>query len=753
MTAAVDSLPPLPARSARADALELLASMRFAIALLTVICIASAIGTVLQQGQPLVNYVDAFGPYWAEVFGALGLFNIYSSGWFLVILAFLVISTSLCIARNVPKILTDLRTFKENVRVRALDAFHHKAHGSAEGAPAEVRDRVLATLAALGWQVKAQERLGAASATGAASGVPAGAAGAVGEAGTMIAARRGRANKLGYIAAHSAIVLVCLGGLFDGEMVTKTQAWWQDLVPFKGNNPGPKNSLGVDNPAYRAQLFVPEGARSGSAVLNLPQGMLLQPLPFEVELRKFIVEYYDTGMPKRFASEIVVHDARDKSTHAATVEVNKPFVYDGVTIFQSSFEDGGSTVELKPHALYGQRVQEGDVFKGMVGGDAITVPRALSPREALSVEITGLRPVNVEDLAQADGATQAEDTPKAGGGSTDARGVNFQELGRQLGSDHKSAADRRLTNIGPSVTYKLRDAAGQAREYQNYMLPVHIGGQPLFLLGVRSAPSEPFRFLRVPADDQMQLTGWLRLREALADAGMRQQAVQRFSTRGADGQPGELVAQLALSSQRVLELYAGVHNVVDPAQLDGAPQAAPTAGFQALTDFIEKAVPEAERERASATLIRILNGTLFELLNVVREHDGLKPLSPDEPATGAFMTQAVLSLSDANAYPAPFILLPSAFEQRQASVFQVTRTPGRNVVYLGCILLIVGVFAMLYVRERRVWVWVRADEAQPGRTAITLALSSTRQTLDTDHEFDRLRHTLLPSPATQDEVI
>ena len=37
------------------DALELLASMRFAIALLTVICIASAIGTVIIQGEPLVN--------------------------------------------------------------------------------------------------------------------------------------------------------------------------------------------------------------------------------------------------------------------------------------------------------------------------------------------------------------------------------------------------------------------------------------------------------------------------------------------------------------------------------------------------------------------------------------------------------------------------------------------------------------------------------------------------------------------------
>ena len=51
------------------------------------------------------------------------------------------------------------------------------------------------------------------------------------------------------------------------------------------------------------------------------------------------------------------------------------------------------------------------------------------------------------------------------------------------------------------------------------------------------------------------------------------------------------------------------------------------------------------------------------------------------------------------------------FKQVQASVFQVTRSPGRNIVYLGCALLILGVFAMLYVRERRVWVWLSAAEA------------------------------------------
>ena len=99
-----DDLPsPVTARhSVRRELLDLLASMRFAIALLTVICITSAIGTVVKQGEPMVNYVDQFGPFWAEAFGALGLYRIYSAPWFLVILGFLVVSTSLCIARNTP---------------------------------------------------------------------------------------------------------------------------------------------------------------------------------------------------------------------------------------------------------------------------------------------------------------------------------------------------------------------------------------------------------------------------------------------------------------------------------------------------------------------------------------------------------------------------------------------------------------------------------------------------------------------------
>jgi cytochrome c biogenesis protein len=319
------------------------------------------------------------------------------------------------------------------------------------------------------------------------------------------------------------------------------------------------------------------------------------------------------------------------------------------------------------------------------------------------------------------------------------RGVNLTELSKHLGSGAKPPGDKKLVNIGPSVTYKLRDAAGQAREFQNYMVPVSLNGQTVFLLGVRDTPAEAFRFLRVPADENGRMDSWLRLRQALADEGMRREAVHRFATHAVPADRPELASQLGVSAQRALDLFAGV--VVLPKAAGDKGGASPVGGLQALSDFIEKVVPEAERERTSSTLVRILNGTLFELMNLSREKAGLPDLPSDSEPARAFMTQAVLSMSDAALYPVPMTLMLDGFEQRQASVFQVTRTPGRNVVYLGCVLLIVGVFAMLYIRERRLWVWLRSDES--GGTLVKMALSATRHTLDTDAEFERVRAAVL----------
>jgi len=141
-------------------------------------------------------------------------------------------------------------------------------------------------------------------------------------------------------------------------------------------------------------------------------------------------------------------------------------------------------------------------------------------------------------------------------------------------------------------------------------------------------------------------------------------------------------------------------------------------------------------------LVRILNGTLFELMQLSRERAGLPPLSRDE-SVQRYMSQVVLALSDGFFYPAPMVFQLTDFEHVQASVFQVARAPGQTIVYIGCALLIIGVFAMLYVRDRRIWVWIAPRD---GGADAMMALSSNRKTMDADKEFDGLKaHLLTPN--------
>jgi cytochrome c biogenesis protein len=691
-----------PRSQAGRDALELLSSMRFAISLLTVICIASVIGTVVKQGEPANNYVNQFGPFWAEVFGAVGLYTVYSAPWFLLILGFLVVSTSLCIARNTPKILADLRAMKEQVREQALAAFHHRASGArATESPDAALQRVSALLQRAGWKAKAEVR----------------------PHGTMVAARKGAANKIGYLAAHSAIVLICIGGLLDGDLIVRTQMALLGKSVYSGSglvgDVKPEHRLSPANPTFRGNLMVPEGQRAGTAILSMPSGVVLQDLPFDVELKKFIVEYYATGMPKLFASEIVIHDHETKQAIPATVKVNEPAFHRGVAIYQSSFDDGGSSLKLRALPL-GAGGQPFDV-EGVVGGSSDLT----SGNDKLTLEYTGLRVINVENL----GGESAS--------STDVRRVDLATtLQDHLGSGAKSRTKKELRNVGPSVTYKLRDSAGQAREFQNYMLPVELDGRRVFLAGVRDTPAEAFRYLRIPADDQGELATWVGLRRALDDPPMRAEAVRRYVAQAAPADRADMAQQLAATATRALALFAGAEAPAKDAAADAA-----RGGLPALGQFIESSVPEAERARISDVLLRIVNGTLFELANLAREKAGTKPLAPGD-TTQAFMTQAVLALSDAQFYPAPLLFQLADFKQVQASVFQVARAPGKNIVYLGAVLLIVGVFAMLYIRERRLWVWIEADGA--GGSRLTAALSSNRRTLDTDLEFEQFRRALWP---------
>jgi cytochrome c biogenesis protein len=582
--------------------------------------------------------------------------------------------------------------------------------------PQAAYDRVAALLVAQGWRAKAQVRRPGADSKG--------------QAGTMIAARKGMANKLGYLAAHSSIVLICVGGLSDGDMMVRLQMALQGKSVFSGGGliteVPEQHRLPEGSLTYRGNVLVPEGGRQGVALLNMPGGVVLQDLPFDIELKKFIVDYYETGMPKLFASEIVIHDRATGDARPATVKVNEPAFHRGVAIYQSSFDDGGSRLKLRVLPLGGGKTFE---VEGRVGEDTALV----SDKERLKLEFAGLKVINVENFT---------DTTGAVGSGADVRKVDLKtSITDHLGSGAKAPGEKTMRNVGPSVTYRLRDESGQAREFHNYMVPFEIDGQMVLLAGVRDNVNEPFRYLRLPVDENSAIDSWMILRHALLNPQARELAARRYAIQATPpGQP-ELQSQIQATALRALSLFAGSERPADGVSTEDAP-----GGLTSLTVFLERSVPAEERARISEVLLRILNGSLFELLNMARQQSGMPAMESGERAQ-SFMTQAVLSLSDSFYYPAPVMAQLASFEQKQASVFQVARAPGKTLVYVGSVLLIIGVFAMLYVRERRLWIWIQDDGA--GGSRLSAALSTTRKTLDADKEFEALKVALLEPAAAE----
>ncbi len=110
-------------------------------------------------------------------------------------------------------------------------------------------------------------------------------------------------------------------------------------------------------------------------------------------------------------------------------------------------------------------------------------------------------------------------------------------------------------------------------------------------------------------------------------------------------------------------------------------------------------------------------------------------MQPDD-TTNRFVQSSINALSDSFLYGSPVYLQLDSFKQVQASVFQLTRAPGKKVVYLGSLLLVLGIFSMFYVRERRLWFWLKDTDRG---VHVVMAMSSARKTFDFEREFGDTR--------------
>ena len=602
--------------------------MRFAITMLSIVAIASIIGTVIKQSEPYNNYLIQFGQFWFPVFEQFDLYNIYQAFWFLIILLFLVISTTLCVSRNTPKILKDIKKFQSSLTPSSMKKFRNyyefKSHKNLE--------EISKIFMRQGFQIKKSNNP------------------------SLVIAKKGTLQKLGYIFTHLAIIVISVGGLLDGNLLFKIQQTLGikevETRNLKFSEVPSKSQLNENNFSYRATLMLNEQEKNDKALIRAKDGYLVQHLPFEIKLDKFYIEHYSTGQPKSFLSDIrIQHNGEE---FLKTISVNKPVSIDGVTIYQSDFQDGGSRLSLTLMSLF-------DEFKSI----------------GLSAEVYKQNEFNTDNENYV---------------------FEFDDF-REFNIFQVKTNDALATkNIGPSVVYKFRNSSGQALEYQTYQNPIPENDKFYFMSGMREDLQSEFRFLRIPADNNLQIGGYQMFVKNLKSDVLIKKNINQLINKSSF-----LVDEAARKSfqQNTYDIF----------------QTFLRSGYSGIASVIEKSIPIENQETVAESYIKIIY-FLAETIN--------QDLIKNQLIDVSFIQDALNTYSDSFFYgPSPFVIL-NEYEKIYASGLQLTKDPGKIWVYIGALFLVIGIFCMIYVQEVRVWI------IRKTKNNYAIAFASNREHIDFD---------------------
>lgn len=502
---------------------HLLGSMRFAVAILVIVALAACIGSIVPQNAGPAAYVSQYGTTWTAVLVFLGMTDVYHASWFGALLVVMSTSTAICVVRNTPAMLRQVFDRQDQVNRKFVETLPCRVrfrHDAGEAA-------LLATL----MPALRRERFRVATRRTA-------------DGALLVAARRGGARRVGYILTHAAIVLITVAAFLDSDLAVRgrvlaglqqieTRDLPVDAVP-------PSSVLPAGTLSYRGQLTLAEGESASNAIVPIGDGYLVQPLPFTVRLHRFHIERYPNGQPRDFVSDLEIQLPGQPPTRHA-LRVNHPLAEHGVTLYQSGFADGGSTLNLRMLSRTGAAVP----LAATVGSD---VP-LLIDNAPWTFQASDLRMDNIQDT-----------------GNAPAQGL----LRRYLEGRSGTVAD-----LGPTIEYVLRDPAGQPRTMVTYLRPLTFGGDRYFVSGVRRADGEGYEYIRVPVDADGSATTFERFERQLQDPAARQRAARRILAKPS--------AEMADVAARALEVFAH----------DGSP------GIAAL---VEATVPEAERGAATTLL-------------------------------------------------------------------------------------------------------------------------------------------------------
>ena len=306
-----------------AYAWHVLTDVRFAVLLITLLAVAGLVGMLVRQfpitaGDDPVRYAIELadqhrawdgiqplglplGSWLVDGFSALGLFSVFSTAWFLVLMTVLVISITVCTADRTPRLWRGVHQVLVGQPAAFFDPrLDHRASLRVGSPKSETRVAVAAALRSRGFRRQRTAHVDGAD---------------------IIYGDRNQYMKMATLLTHTGLVLFLLGGAVTVAM------------------------------GFETVVFVAEGESAPVQRVGTEGNLLVRNHAFEAPQRA-------DGSFADFSTDLSVF--RDGAEIARqTIRVNDPLVVEGFVFHQNTF---GPTAELTIHDRAGRLVWDGPLL-------------------------------------------------------------------------------------------------------------------------------------------------------------------------------------------------------------------------------------------------------------------------------------------------------------------------------------------------------------------------------------------------------
>ncbi|MFH1148190.1 MAG: cytochrome c biogenesis protein ResB [Pseudomonadota bacterium] len=270
---------------------KFLSSVKLTIFLLIFLAAGSVVGTLIPQNEPPARYVQQYGYSVYRVFDYLSLIDLYHSAWYRILLGLLAVNLVVCTTGRLRHVWQIVFSKDRSIDEKAILARPGKRRWMFESSFPDATTAIQRLL---------QRKWGSFKEISSGSAV-------------IYWQEKGRFSRLGVYGVHVSIIFFYVAGI--------------------------ASSVG----GFRTQINLAEG--QAVSQVGLPDSNAVYDLGFILRVDKFEAQFYPSGVPKDYCSQVTVIE-NQQPVFQAGIRVNDPLSYKGINFYQSSYGQYPKTLKL-----------------------------------------------------------------------------------------------------------------------------------------------------------------------------------------------------------------------------------------------------------------------------------------------------------------------------------------------------------------------------------------------------------------------